>query len=245
MNGRQADKAPPAILVLKEVIRDYRAVNDPAGLGELLFPLERCLSGEEYTPPKTGAELNTFNRLLSAAKKGIESYEKQSERGRKGAAATNAKRQAAHLAPSEPVGGRSPEPAPVAGKPPAPVPAGSPAPRPVPRPNPSGGERRGGVKQIGDYVDGNISAFLGGGFGGGDIADRINADPVRAALEITGETGKGWAENTFRKYLEKKGEVAFKDTLFRFNSELKEGEEPRIRGAALNKRLKELPDISA
>ena len=54
MSGRQADKAPPAILVLKEVIRDYRAVNDPAGLGALLFPLEQCLSGEDYTPPKTG-----------------------------------------------------------------------------------------------------------------------------------------------------------------------------------------------
>ena len=245
MNGRQADKAPPAILVLKEVIRDYRAVNDPAGLGELLFPLERYLSGEKFTPPKTGAELNTFNRLLSAAQKGIESYEKQSERGRKGAAATNAKRQAAHLSPSEPVGGRSPEPAPVAGKPPAPVSAGSPAPRPVPRPNPSGGERRGGVKQIGDYVDGNISAFLGGGFGGGDIADRINADPVRVALEITGETGKKLAENTLKKYLRTKGEAAFKDTLFAFNSEINNGEEVDNRGAALNARLKELPDISA
>ena len=240
MNGRQADKAPPAILVLKEVIRDYRAVNDPAGLGELLFPLERCLSGEEYTPPKTGAELNTFNRLLSAAKKGIESYEKQSERGRKGAAATNAKRQAAHLSPSEPVGGRSPEPAPVAGKPPAPVPAGSPA----PRPNPSGGERRSGVKLVGDCL-GDVSALLDGGFGGGDIADRINADPVKTALEITGETGKKLAENTLKKYLRTKGEAAFKDTLFAFISEINNGEEVDNRGAALNARLKELPDISA
>ena len=240
MNGRQADKAPPAILVLKEVIRDYRAVNDPAGLGELLFPLERCLSGEEYTPPKTGAELNTFNRLLSAAQKGIESYEKQSERGRKGAAATNAKRQAAHLSPSEPVGGRSPEPAPVAGKPPAPVPAGSPA----PRPNPSGGERRSGVKLVGDCL-GDVSALLDGGFGGGDIADRINADPVKTALEITGETGKKLAENTLKKYLRTKGEAAFKDTLFAFISEINNGEEVDNRGAALNARLKELPDISA
>ena len=225
MSGRQADKAPPAILVLKEVIRDYRAVNDPAGLGALLFPLEQCLSGEEYTPPKTGGELNTFNRLLAAAKRGIESYEKMSERGKKGAAATNALKQAqppqaAHLSPS---GGRSP------------------APVPRPNPNPSGGERRGGVKSIGDCVD--VVAMFGGA--GGGIADRINENPVRAALEITGETGDKRAENTFKKLLRTKGAGAFCDELFAFNSELKNGEEPNNRGAALVARLSEKPDVSA
>ena len=110
MSDRQAEKIPPAILVLKEVIRDYRAVNDPAGLGALLFSLEQCLSGEKYTPPKTGGELNTFNRLLAAAKRGIESYEKMSERGRKGAAATNALKQTqtAQAANPSPSGGTCP-----------------------------------------------------------------------------------------------------------------------------------------
>ncbi len=244
MSGRQADKAPPAILVLKEVIRDYRAVNDPAGLGALLFPLEQCLSGEEYTPPKTGGELNTFNRLLAAAKHGIESYEKMSERGKKGAAATNALKQAqppqaAHLSPS---GGRSPAPVRQTGTPQgATVPARSPTPVPRPNPNPSGGERRGGVKSIGDCVD--VVAMFGGA--GGGIADRITAEPVRAALEITGETGDARAENTLKKYLRTKGHGAFTDTVFAFHSEIKNGEDVGNRGAALNARLKALPDVPA
>jgi hypothetical protein len=83
-----------------------------------------------------------------------------------------------------------------------------------------------------------------GGAGGG-IADRINENPVRAALEITGETGDKRAENTFKKLLRTKGAGAFCDELFAFNSELKNGEEPNNRGAALVARLSEKPDVSA
>ena len=80
MNEEQAEKNPPAILVLTQVIREYRAVNDPEGLGRLLFPLEQCLSGEDYEPPKTAAERFTFNRLLVAAERGRESYDKTIKR---------------------------------------------------------------------------------------------------------------------------------------------------------------------
>ena len=83
-----------------------------------------------------------------------------------------------------------------------------------------------------------------GGAGGG-IADRITAEPVRAALEITGEPSGGIAENTLKKYLRTKGRNAFCDTLFAFHSEIKNGEDVGNRGAALNARLKALPDNPA
>lgn len=256
MSELQADTTPPAILVLTQVIREYRAVNDPEGLGRLLFPLEQCLSGDEYEPPKTAAERFAFNRLLVAAERGRESYEKTIKRARAGAAATNAARRqkAANLSPSvptkppatvAPVARPNPSPsvtakpatvAPVKTKPPATV-----APVARPRPNPSAADRRGGVKSIGEGL--NISAMFGGA--GGDIADRINAEPVQAALEIIGETGNKLSENTLKKYLREKGAAAFADTLFAFRSEIKNGEDVDNRGAALFARLSQLPNISA
>ena len=83
------------------------------------------------------------------------------------------------------------------------------------------------------------------GGAGGDIADRINAEPVQAALEIIGETGNKLSENTLKKYLREKGAAAFADTLFAFRSEIKNGEDADNRGAALFARLSQLPNISA
>ena len=228
MSELQTENNPPAILVLTQVIREYRAVNDPEGLGRLLFPLEQCLSGEEYEPPKTAAERFAFNRLLVAAERGRESYEKMSRRGRAGAAASNSARRQNAAKPATV--------APVQTKPPATV-----APVARPRPNPSAADRRGGVKSIGEGL--NISAMFGGT--GGDIADRINAEPVQAALEIIGETGNKLSENTLKKYLREKGAAAFADTLFAFRSEIKNGEDVDNRGAALFARLSQLPNISA
>ena len=236
MTARTADENPPAILVLVEVIRAYREVSDPAGLGELLFTVEKAIAGEDYAEPKTGGERSTFRRLLTAAEKGIEAYEKMSRRGAAGAVArwggghagSGARQTTAK--PSEP---KAIIPAPVPAKP-APVPA-----RSVPA-NPSGGERRGGVKTLADSM-GNLAAMFGDG---GDIADMINADPVKAALKITGETGSARAENTFKKLLRTKGAEAFCDELFAFNSECKNGEEPKNRGAALVARIGNLPDTS-
>lgn len=249
MSDLQAENNPPAILVLTQVIREYRAVNDPEGLGRLLFPLEQCLSGEEYEPPKTAAERFAFNRLLVAAERGRESYEKMSRRGRAGAAASNSARRqnAAKPATGAPVVRPRPNPSPsVTAKPAtgAPVPTKPPAtvaPVARPRPNPSAADRRGGVKSIGEGL--NISAMFGGA--GGDIADRINAEPVQAALEIIGETGNKLSENTLKKYLREKGAAAFADTLFAFRSEIKNGEDVDNRGAALFARLSQLPNISA
>lgn len=219
MSGARTEKQPPAILVLTQVIRDYRAVNDPAGLGALLFPLEQCLSGEEYTPPKTGAELNTFNRLLDAAKRGIESYEKMSKRGQAGAAASNAKRtQAAQ--PSAPV---------------------APVRRII---EPARDKRTGGARAFADCI-GGIAAMFGRDGAGVSIEDKIAGEPVAAALEITGETGNARAVNTFKKLLRTKGAGAFSDELFAFYSELKQGETPDNYGAALVSRLSKLPDVPA
>lgn len=257
MSELQAENNPPAILVLTQVIREYRAVNDPEGLGRLLFPLEQCLSGEKYEPPKTAAERFAFNRLLVAAERGRESYEKTIKRARAGAAASVAvrRKKAANPSPSvtakpatvAPVVRPRPNPSPsVTAKPAtvAPVPTKPPAtvaPVARPRPNPSAADRRGGVKSIGDGL--NIAAMFGGT--GGDIADRINAEPVQAALEIIGETGNRLSENTLKKYLREKGAAAFADTLFAFRSEIKNGEDVDNRGAALFARLSQLPNISA
>ena len=271
MSGARTEKQPPAILVLTQVIRDYRAVNDPAGLGALLFPLEQCLSGEEYTPPKTGAELNIFNRLLDAAKRGIESYEKMSKRGQAGAAASNAKRtQAAQ--PSAPVavdrgtGGKpdtsnrhpsnAPQGAPVrreiapqgagTSNKPATVPAKPSAPvAPVRRIIESARDKRtGGARALADCI-GDIVARFGRDGAGVSIEEKIAGEPVAAALEITGETGNARAVNTFKKLLRTKGAGAFSDQLFAFYSELKQGETPDNYGAALVSRLSKLPDVPA
>ena len=245
MNEEQAEKNPPAILVLTQVIREYREVNDPEGLGRLLFQLEQCLSGEDYEPPKTAAERFTFNRLLVAAERGRESYEKITKRARAGAAATNAaRREKAATKPNEkpatvaPVPAKPATVAPVPAKPATVAPVARPRPKQPPREN---SERRGGVKSIGDCV--NIAAMLGGA--GGDISDRINAEPVKTALEIIGETGNKLSENTLKKYLREKGAAAFADTLFAFHSEIKNGEDVDNRGAALFARLSELPNRPA
>ena len=250
MNTEQTERNPPAILVLTQVIREYRAVNDPEGLGRLLFPLEQCLSGEEYEPPKTAAERFAFNRLLVAAERGRESYEKMARRGRAGAAASNAARRdkVANPSPSEPVATVA---APVSVKPPAPVASVPSEPQtqrryitaPVARPNPSAAqERRGGSKSFADCV-GDLSGMFGGA--GLSIADRIGEDPVGAGLEIIGETESEKARNTLKKLVREKGAAAVSEILFAFNSEINNGEEPKNRGAALFARLKELPNISA
>lgn len=234
---------PPAILVLTQVILDYEAAGDVAGIGGLLVPLAHCLRGESYTPPKTGGELNTFNRLLEAARRGVESYEKMRKRGQAGAVAKHTK-QAQDGTPPAPLPDKKPAPSP------APVvrPASggyheikTPAPRPAVKP--SGVPAQGGAcKSFGDVIGGGGLSALFGGAGGG-MADKIAANPVAAALEITGETGNKLAAGALNKYLRTKGAGAFTDTVFAFYSELKNGEEVGNRGAALNARLRDLPDI--
>ena len=172
---------------------------------------------------------------MVAAERGRESYEKTIKRARAGAAASVAVRRKKAANPSPSVTAKPATVAPVPTKPPATV-----APVARPRPNPSAADRRGGVKSIGEGL--NISAMFGGT--GGDIADRINAEPVQAALEIIGETGNKLSENTLKKYLREKGAAAFADTLFAFRSEIKNGEDVENRGAALFARLSQLPNIS-
>ena len=93
---------------------------------------------------------------------------------------------------------------------------------------------------MGDGFD--LSAILGGG---DSIENTITADPVKAALQITGETGNAKAENTLKKYVRTKGADNCAQTLYEFYAELKQGEEPDNRGKALNARLSKLPDIPA
>lgn len=230
-------------------VEDY--TDAPETVGKIVLAVaSKLFKRADISENLSPCERGVYRHWLKVAEDGLEKATREREKMKKAAAARWEKSasgeppQAANLSPS---GGRSPAPVPARSPAPvrqtgtpqgAPVPARSPAPVPRPNPNPSGGERRGGVKSIGDCMD--LAAMFGGA--GGGIADRITAEPVRAALEITGETGDARAENTLKKYLRTKGRGAFTDTVFAFHSEIKNGEDVGNRGAALNARLKALPD---
>ncbi len=78
-----------------------------------------------------------------------------------------------------------------------------------------------------------------------DIGSLAYRDPLKAALLATGETGNARARNTFKKLLREKGARQFRDTVISFEAECRSGEEPNNRGAALTRRLKDLPDDPA
>lgn len=203
-------------------VEDY--TDAPETVGKIVLAVaSKLFKRADISENLSPCERGVYRHWLKVAEDGLEKATREREKMKKAAAARWEKSasgeppQAANLSPS---GGRSP------------------APVPRPNPNPSGGERRGGVKSIGECLD--IAAMFGGA--GGGITDRITAEPVRAALEITGETGDARAENTLKKYLRTKGHGAFIDTVFAFYSEIKNGEDVGNRGAALNARLKALPD---
>lgn len=189
----------PAILVLIEVIRDYRLAGDRDGFCNLVFEVEKAISGEEYEEPKAAAERFTFRRLLATAREGIGKYAAMAQRGKAGASARWGGAAA-----------RSPLPA-----------------KPAKPPEADGGATR---------------ADDGGGV---DIASLAYRDPLKAALLATGETGDRRARNTFNKLLREKGARRFRDTVISFVAECRSGEEPGNRGAALTRRLTDLPDDPA
>ncbi len=200
----------PAILVLIEVIRDYRLAGDKDGFCNLLFEVEKAISGEEYEEPKAAAERFTFRRLLATARDGIGKYAARAQSARAGAVARwNGRGDAAKRSPAS-------------------------VPRTVPRPAP--------VPPATKADGGATRAEDGGGVDIGSLAYR---DPIKAALLATGETGNKLARNTFKKLLREKGERRFRDAVISFEAECRSGEEPNNRGAALTRRLKDLPDNPA
>lgn len=55
------------IEILCRVIRNYRLAADPAGLGKLLFEVEKAVSRRgDYNIPKTGAGKAVFGMLFTA-----------------------------------------------------------------------------------------------------------------------------------------------------------------------------------
>ena len=203
-------------------VEDY--YESPETVGKLVLAVaSKIFKGADISANLAPCEKSVYRQWLKVAENGIEKATRERAKVQRAAFARWNGGHAESVA----------KPAPVPAKP-APVPA-----RSVPA-NPSGGERRGGVKTLADSM-GNLAAMFGGG---GNIADMINADPVKAALKITGETGSARAENTFKKLLRTKGAEAFCDELFAFNSECKNGEEPKNRGAALVARIGNLPDTS-
>jgi len=241
-------------------VEDY--TDAPETVGKIVLAVaSKLFKRADISENLSPCERGVYRHWLKVAEDGLEKATREREKMKKAAAArwgnpaSGEPPQAANPSPS---GGRPPAPVRQTGTPQgAPVPARSPQaanpspsggrpPAPVrqtgtPQAHPSGGERRGGVKSIGECFD--MAAMFGGA--GGGIADRITAEPVRAALEITGEPSGGIAENTLKKYLRTKGRNAFCDTLFAFHSEIKNGEDVGNRGAALNARLKALPDNPA
>ena len=53
--------------ILRRVIRAYRNAADPAGLGKLLFEVEKAVSKSgDYIDPKRGADKAVFGMLFTA-----------------------------------------------------------------------------------------------------------------------------------------------------------------------------------
>ena len=223
-------------------VEDY--ADAPETVGNIVLAVaSKLFKGEDISANLSPCERGVYRHWLKVAEEGLEKAMRERSKCQSAAAARWGKGasgeppQAANPSPS--VTGKPATVAPVPTKPPATV---APVARHLPNPSPrESGERRGGVKSIGEGL--NIAAMFGGT--GGDIADRINAEPVQAALEIIGETGNKLSENTLKKYLREKGAAAFADTLFAFRSEIKNGEDVDNRGAALFARLSQLPNISA
>jgi hypothetical protein len=91
-------------------------------------------------------------------------------------------------------------------------------------------------------ADGGARRAEDGEGGRVDIGSLAYRDPLTAALLATGETGNARARNTFKKLLREKGARRFRDAVISFEAECRSGEEPNNRGAALTRRLKDLPN---
>lgn len=226
-------------------VEDY--VDAPETVGKIVLAVaSKLFKGADISANLSPCERGVYRHWLKVAEEGLGKAMRERSKCQSAAAARWGKGasgeppQAANPSPS--VTAKPATVAPVPTKPPATVASPVPVARPRPFSSPrESGERRGGVKSIGEGL--NLAAMIG--WAGGGIADRINAEPVQAALEIIGETGSKLSENTLKKYLREKGAAAFADTLFSFRSEIKNGEDVENRGAALFARLKELPNISA
>ena len=213
-------------------VEDY--TDAPETVGRIVLAVaSKLFARRDISESLSPCERGVYRHWLKVAEEGLEKAANERGKMRKLAAARWGKET-----------GGAPSPAPVV----RPASGGyheikTPAPRPAVKP--SGVPAQGGAcKSFGDVIGGGgLSALFGGT--GGDIADRINAEPVQAALEIIGETGNRLSENTLKKYLREKGAAAFADTLFAFRSEIKNGEDVDNRGAALFARLSQLPNISA
>ena len=66
------------ISFLRRVIRAYSEAADPAGLGRLLFEVEKAYHREAFNIPKRGAELAVFWELKTAFAI-MEDYERETD----------------------------------------------------------------------------------------------------------------------------------------------------------------------
>lgn len=211
-------------------VEDY--TDAPETVGRIVLAVaSKLFARRDISESLSPCERGVYRHWLKVAEEGLEKAANERGKMRKLAAARWGKET-----------GGAPSPAPVV----RPASGGyheikTPAPRPAVKP--SGVPAQGGAcKSFGDVIGGGGLSALFGGAGGG-MADKIAANPVAAALEITGETGNKLSAGALNKYLRTKGAGAFTDTVFAFYSELKNGEEVGNRGAALNARLRDLPDI--
>ena len=240
-------------------VEDY--ADAPETVGKIVLAVaSKLFKGADISPNLSPCERGVYRHWLKVAEDGLEKAMRERAKckgaaaARWGKATGNEKPQTAN--PSESVAPVVGTVAPVAAanpktpaSPPATVAPVSSEPQrryivaPVARPNPSAAqERRGGSKSFADCV-GDLSGMFGGA--GLSLADRIGGDPVGAGLEIINETGSELARNALKKLVRDKGAAAVSDTVYAFLSEIKNGEEPKNRGAALFARLRKLPNISA
>ena len=197
---RNCELHPPCILIRRDYIRACRDAKDYEGFARMVFAIEACASDEEYEEPTDSCVKMTFNSLLDSVMRGFVSCERQSERGRAGAAARYGRKQAAETAG----GGSSPKQE-----------------IPIPEKSTSGGLCANGVR-IEEVVPKSLAAFAEPMSPKEKFLFGLNDDPVAATMKYAHENGN-FAHNTYNRYLKELGRQTFIDKIYAIYSEYGDG----------------------
>ena len=187
---------PPCILIRRDYIRTCRDAKDYEEFAQMVFAVEACVSGEKYEEPNGSCAKMTFNNLVDSAMRGFVSCERQSERGRAGAAARHGRKSAAETAGSDP----GPD-------------------RKIPKleKQTSGGSRTDAVC-VRDAVSGALAKLTEATSPKEKFLYSLNDDPVAATMAYAHENGN-FAHNTYNRYLKELGKETFIEKIYAIYSE--------------------------
>ena len=193
---RNGELHPPCILIRRDYIRTCRDAKDYEGFARMVFSVETCVSGEEYEEPTESCAMMTFNNLVDSAMRGFVSCERQSERGRAGAAARHGRKSAVETAGSDP---------------------GSEREIPKPEKQTSGASCTNAVC-VRDVVPKALAALTEAASPKEKFLYSFNDDPVAATMKYAHENSN-FAHNTYNRYLKELGKQTFIDKIYAIYSE--------------------------